>query len=169
MKRSIPLSCKHSLTALLVFFSRLRVFPANFSPLGSFGFFSQNWLMFFGGIIIFDAFVGGFYKGWELNYLGFLMYPLLGKLSRGTTSRQLFLLPVASLLFFFFSNLGVWWYWFPRTTEGLLNCYLLALPFYRSTLIGDLIFGYGYLAVKYILRQEKQFSWRSLSNTLLKL
>jgi len=148
MRRSTPLNFKDTLAAILVFFSRLRVLPANFSPLGSFGFFSQNWLLFFVSIFIFDAFVGGFYQGWELNYLGFLMYPLLGRLANQKLHRQLVLLPTASVLFFILSNLGVWWYWFPHTVEGLLACYTLALPFYRHTLLSDLVFGYGYLAVK---------------------
>lgn len=148
MKLSIQTSIKQSISALVVFLSRLRVFPANFSPLGSFGFFSQNWLLLFATIIIFDLFVGGFYKGWEFNYLGFAIYPLLGKLADKQFKRQLLLLPTASLMFFFISNFGVWWYWFPHTWSGLIACYTLALPFYQRTLIGDLVFGYGYLGLK---------------------
>src|SRR3989304_9460524 len=91
MKRSILLSFKHLLLATLVFFSRLRLLPANFSPLGSFGFFSQNFWLFFATILVFDLFVGGLYAGWWLNYLGFAMYPLLGKLAGKKFHRQLIL------------------------------------------------------------------------------
>ena len=165
MRRSTLLNFKHFLAAVLVFFSRLRFLPANFSPLGSFGFFSQNWLLFFASIVVFDFFVGGFYKGWALNYLGFAIYPLLGTFSRGKINRQLLLLPTASVLFFLFSNLGVWWYWFPHTFEGLLACYTLALPFYQRTLIGDVVFGYGYLLVnKFFAAHKTQATLSLLSN-----
>lgn len=156
MRRSIPLSFKQLLAATLVFFSRLRLLPANFSPLGAFGFFSQNWLFYFATIAIFDFFYGGFYAGWWLNYVGFAMYPLLGSLANKKFNRQLLLLPAASVLFFSFSNLGVWWYWFPHTGAGLLTCYTLALPFYQRTLLGDLVFGYGYLLSKKLLTFKKE-------------
>jgi hypothetical protein len=143
--------------------------PANFSPLGSFGFFSQNFWLFFGTILVFDLFVGGLYAGWWLNYLGFAMYPLLGKLAGRKLHRQLILLPTASVLFFVFSNLGVWWYWFPHTIPGLIACYTLALPFYQRTLIGDVVFGYGYLlSTKLLMIYKEKFSWHFLSNILPK-
>ena len=47
-----------------------------------------------------------------------------------------------SLLFFLTTNLGVW-LWFntyERSVAGLLQCYVQALPFFRYTLSGDLIF-----------------------------
>ena len=60
---------------------------------------------------------------------------------------------LASLLFFLISNFGVWLNWYPRTTEGLVHCYLLALPFYGRTLMGDLSFGYGYLLLRQLVKK----------------
>lgn len=130
-----------------------KILPANFSPLGSFGFFSGNPLLFFLSILIFDYFFGGFYLGQSWVYLAFSIYPLLGYLSRGKIKRQVFLIPLASLLFFVISNFGVWLNWYPRTTEGLVHCYLLALPFYGRTLLGDLSFGYGYLLLRQLVKK----------------
>jgi hypothetical protein len=48
----------------------------------------------------------------------------------------------SSTLFFVITNFGVWaqgWL-YPRTVQGLVDAYVMALPFYRNTLIGDLIF-----------------------------
>jgi hypothetical protein len=54
----------------------------------------------------------------------------------------------ASVLFFLVSNLGVWLLphgttTYPRTAEGLWQCYVMALPFFRTALMGDLIFSAG--------------------------
>lgn len=147
MKKSTKLNFKSITTATAVFVSRLGYLPANISPLGSFGFFGKNKWLFFTTIVLFDWLVGGFYPGFWITYLGFAMYPLLGKLAKNTRLK-LILLPLASFLFFLVSNFGVWWYWYPHTLTGLITCYLLAVPFYKQTLIGDLVFGYSYLLIK---------------------
>jgi len=139
---------KQFLLACGVFVSRLSILPPNFRPLGSFGFFGSNPLFFFASIVAFDLLVKGLYPGFEFTYLGFAAYPLLGWLARRSFKRQALLLPAASFAFFLLSNLGVWWYWYDHTLAELALCYTLALPFYQRTLIGDLVFGYGYLAVK---------------------
>lgn len=137
------------LTALGILVVRIsKILPANFSPLGAFGFFSSQPLFYFLSIILFDYFVGGFYRGQAWVYLAFAIYPTLGYLSRGKIKQQLLFIPLASFLFFVISNFGVWLNWYPRTIEGLIKCYLLALPFYGRTLMGDIIFAYGYLLVK---------------------
>lgn len=144
---------KHQTLALLVFVSRLKLLPANFSPLGSFGFFSQNPTLYFASILLFDYFVGGFYRGFLWVYAGFMAYWLMGRWAQKLgTKAQFLLLPLASLLFFLVSNFGVWLNWYPRTWVGLLNCYSLALPFYTRTLLGDLVFGYGYMALREVKR-----------------
>ena len=47
-----------------------------------------------------------------------------------------------STLFFLITNFGVWLVGdlYPRTLDGLLECYLAGLPFFRNTLLGDLIY-----------------------------
>ena len=59
---------------------------------------------------------------------------------------------IASTLFFLVSNLGVWASgWYPATGEGLIACFVAAIPFYGYTLAGDLFFSGvmfgGYAAV----------------------
>ena len=47
----------------------------------------------------------------------------------------------ATLAFFIFTNFGVWTLGsYGYSLEGLINCYILALPFYGNTLISTLIF-----------------------------
>lgn len=140
---------------LLVFISRLVGFAPNFSPLGSFGFHSKSVLFFFASIIAFDFLKGGFYPGFLFTYLGFLSYVSLGKLAK-TTQQKVVFLPVASFLFFLISNFGVWFFWYERSLQGLLTCYALALPFYKNTLMSDLVFGYGYLILKSLVYRARQ-------------
>lgn len=48
----------------------------------------------------------------------------------------------ASTFFFLVTNFGVFLFGglYPRTVEGLVRCYVLALPFFRNSLLGDLFF-----------------------------
>jgi hypothetical protein len=40
---------------------------------------------------------------------------------------------ISSLLFYVVSNFGVWLVgWYPHTIKGLIDCYLMALPFLRN-------------------------------------
>jgi len=144
------------LGAITIFTSRFSALPPNFSPLGSFGFFSQNIFLFLGNIILFDLIKGGFYNGFIFVYLGFLAYFLLGKLAKNNLKKQLLFLPLSSFLFFLISNFGVWFAWYPHTSLGLFKCYLLAVPFYKNTLLSDLFFGYGFMGVKYLIKNKNQ-------------
>ncbi|MFH1598411.1 MAG: DUF6580 family putative transport protein [Patescibacteria group bacterium] len=49
----------------------------------------------------------------------------------------------ASLLFYLWTNFGVWLMWpqmYPTTLSGLGQCYIMGLPFLRYSLISNLIF-----------------------------
>jgi hypothetical protein len=144
--------------ATSVFISRLGFLPANFSPLGSYGFFG-NPILFGISIIMFDLFVKGLYPGFLFTYLGFASYAVLGWIAKHKLKRQMVLLPMASFLFFLISNFGVWWYWYDHTYSQLILCYTLAIPFYVKTLMGDVFFGYTYLVyANYQVLREKTSS-----------
>ena len=62
-----------------------------------------------------------------------------------------------SLVFFVVTNLGVWLVGdlYPRTLDGLVTCYIAAIPFFRNTLAGDAcytvaLFGGFALAQRYV-------------------
>ena len=47
-----------------------------------------------------------------------------------------------SMLFFLATNFAVWYLgWYPPTINGLADSYLAGVPFFRSTLISNLVFG----------------------------
>lgn len=57
---------------------------------------------------------------------------------------------ISSTLFFLITNFGVWaqGMLYPRTMHGLTEAYLMGLPFFRNTIIGDLLYT-GLLFVGY--------------------
>ena len=46
----------------------------------------------------------------------------------------------SALLFFFATNYTAYLYWYPKTVDGFIACYVNAIPFFRYTLAGDLFF-----------------------------
>ena len=65
-----------------------------------------------------------------------------GLRDRATPARVLGGSLASSLLFFVVTNFGVWLVGglYPRTAAGLWQCYVAAIPFFRGTLLGDLVF-----------------------------
>jgi uncharacterized membrane protein len=45
----------------------------------------------------------------------------------------------SALAFFLISNLGVWLVWYPTTFAGLTNCFVKAIPFFRSTFLVNIV------------------------------
>ncbi len=83
----------------------------------------------------------GFHSLMPLTYLCFSAIVLIGFLLRG---RQSFVRIAGgtlsgSLLFFVVTNLGVWLFdgIYPMTAEGLVACYVAAIPFFQNTVLGD--------------------------------
>ncbi len=73
-----------------------------------------------------------------IGYLGYLGN-LRGKVIKATGAGIL-----ASLFFFAWTNFGVWaldsWGLYPRTLAGLVEAYVMGLPFLKMTLMGNLFF-----------------------------
>lgn len=66
---------------------------------------------------------------------------------------------VSSLLFFILTNFSVWvtGTLYPKTFDGLILCYTMAIPFFRNTFAGDLIFT-AVLFGTYELARRRLFS-----------
>ncbi len=84
--------------------------------------------------------------GWgqSITWLGFAVVALIGYWlrKRETVAR----IGVAALAgptaFFLISNFGVWlgWRMYPATWDGLVTCYVAALPFYRNSLLSSVVY-----------------------------
>lgn len=78
-------------------------------------------------------------------YGGFVLVNILGVISKKNfgTAKMLGLSLTSSFIFFLVSNFGVWMdiqSGYARSIQGLLDCYVMGLPFLQWTILGDLIF-----------------------------
>lgn len=131
----------------------LRIAPhaPNFSPIGAMALFSGAHLSKRGAsfiaplvaLLLSDA-VLGFYSHMEVVYGSTALVVLLGWLlaSKRSAVRVAAFSLAGSTLFFLITNFGVWAYdaLYPKTAAGLIACYTAAIPFFQSSLVGDLIY-----------------------------
>ncbi|MBN2119435.1 MAG: hypothetical protein JW734_00075 [Candidatus Omnitrophica bacterium] len=60
---------------------------------------------------------------------------------RKSPGRTLAYTLLSSVLFFIVTNFGVWASgWYPKTLQGLTQCYIAALPFFRTSLLSNLAY-----------------------------
>jgi hypothetical protein len=157
---------------LIAALSRLLPHPPNVVPIAAMAlagglYFERKFALLIPMLALFlsDCLIG-FHATVPFVYGGFLVTGLIGMwlqshkkigfIAGGTL--------LSSVLFFIVTNFGVWltgggWY-YPRTLGGLAECYTLAIPFFRNSLIGDI----GYTAVllgvfelmEYVLRSSEK-------------
>lgn len=86
-------------------------------------------------------------------YVGFMLVTLIGTLRKKPNFLTIFM---GSLSFFIVTNFGVWLLGYPKTWTGLVECYTLALPFFRNSLLGDffysgvMIIGFNFIQKHYL-------------------
>ena len=76
-----------------------------------------------------------------------------------------------SVWFFITTNFAEWmiWDYYPKTIEGLITCYTLAIPFFKNTLISTCLFtGLLTFSIKYLDVVNKKTSYL-ISNLLAKI
>ena len=131
---------------------RLIPHPPNFAPIAAialFGgvYFSKKiaFILPLLSLIISDVFIG-FYepKLMASVYGSFLICVILGfwlkKNKKWYTVLGSSLL--ASIIFFVITNFAVWTFtpWYVKTFSGLVQCYIMAIPFFKNTLLGGLFY-----------------------------
>lgn len=95
-------------------------------------------------VVILSDLVIGLYHGFMWTWLSIALIPFVGILLRNQP--LLWRIPLgalgASLLFFAISNFGVWVSsgMYAHTLAGFIDCYVMALPFLRNTMMSDLVF-----------------------------
>ncbi|MBI5300486.1 MAG: hypothetical protein HY877_09400 [Deltaproteobacteria bacterium] len=144
-----------NLLILVSVFGRLIPHPANVTPMGGVSLVGGaklsrfwKWSIPFIALVMSDFLLGVFRQitPWSyvtpFIYLSFAINIFLG--SRIGTEHRYRNLTLFSILgsaqFFILSNFGVWMegFLYPKTLSGLMECYTLAIPFLRNSLLGDL-------------------------------
>ena len=96
------------------------------------------------------------------NYLSYLLIALIGfKLFQNTISiKKVFGSSlIVGVVFFIVSNFGVWisGTLYPMTFDGLITCYIAAIPFFRSTLTSNILFSFVLFGGYYALQNQVRF------------
>lgn len=151
---------------LMAALSRLLPHPDNVTPVGAmalFGgaYFSRKYLAFLIPLVamwlsdlvlnnvIYARLYPDFYDGfsWVGNlwvYASFILIGIIGMtvLKKVNIKNVVGASLIASVLFFLVTNFGAWMIdpLYPKTTSGLLAAYGAGIPFFRNTLLGDLVY-----------------------------
>ena len=153
INRNYSLTTKIVIALSLVVFavaSRLLPHPANFAPIAAIAIFGgavlpRKWALTLplGAMIVSDLVIG-LHPLVLFTWGSFILIALISnrtiKVIRPTNVVLNSLL--ASILFYVITNFGVWLQnqMYPMTSTGLISCYINALPFFRNTLLGDLVY-----------------------------
>ena len=121
--------------------------PPNFTPVLALTLYTS---MYFGlrsspfvimAFALSDFFIG-FHQLLIFTWGSLAFISVIGMFGKSFLSR-FSLLFLSSIVFFVCSNFGVWLFseFYSKDFDGLLQCYILAIPFFTNTLISTLIFG----------------------------
>lgn len=163
------------LSAIILSAAFLRLLPhePNFTPLGAIALFSGAYIaniylalaMPILSMLLGDAMMG--FSGWAyptqmlVVYGSFALVTLLG---RGILQQNKNLVRVggaaigSSLAFFIITNFAVWvnGFWgaafYPTNLTGLIECYIAAIPFYKTSLFADVVYSAVFFGGFYLAR-----------------
>ena len=139
---------------LILTFSRLIPHPPNFTPIIAIaimsGYFFRNiylslFVMLF-SMLLADVFIGFYYNMIFVYLTLFLITFIIFNISNKINSKNLLICSLTgSLIFFIFSNFGVWFLGslYEKSLTGLVECYILAIPFFLNTLLSTIFFSYS--------------------------
>ena len=144
---------------LILVFARLIPHPPNFTPIiavaivSSYFFKNINLslLTLLAAMLISDLFIG-FYENMIFVYASLLLITFaFHKISKKINFKNLFIYGFAgSLIFFMVSNFGLWALGslgvndlpYEKSLTGLVECFILAIPFFGNTFLSTIIFAY---------------------------
>ena len=135
---------------LVLSFSRLIPHPWNFTPILAVGIFSgfyfKNFILSL-FIVILSMFIGdlflGFHSTMFFTYISLAVAVVIGLFIKHFKFTEiLFSGLVSSVCFFIITNFGAWLTleMYEKNFDGLLQSYVLALPFFHNTLISTFLY-----------------------------
>ena len=163
--------CLFYFLVVLVILTRLLPHPMNFAPIGALGLFAgayvqqqRAWLIPLAALFISDIFIGFYTPIVMLSvYVSFALSAVVGRyvlFNKRSVLRIGGSAVASATILFVLSNLAFWTtgLFYPLTLDGLIACYINAIPFYGNTLAGDLFYSailFGtYEGVRYWLDKD---------------
>ncbi len=153
--------------------SRLIPHPMNFAPIAAMGIFGGAILkdkkyayalplvaLFLSDLVIQMTTGWGFYGSTQLYVYGatILVTFLATRMNKPSALNVTGHALMGAVLFFAISNFGVWMegLLYPKTSEGLMACYTAAIPFFKNTVLSNLVYS-GLLFGTYSLINQTYF------------
>lgn len=142
---------------------RLLPHEANFAPIAAIALMSgallgrKYALAVLLSIMVISDLIIGTYSSMLFTWSAFALIALYGTMFKNSSfTKRVFVGSLGSAsLFFIVSNFGVWVSsgMYAHTIAGFVNCYAMAIPFFRATLVSDFVysgalFGIAILATK---------------------
>ncbi|MGH7234406.1 MAG: DUF6580 family putative transport protein [Candidatus Saccharimonadales bacterium] len=155
----------------------MRILPhsANFAPITAISIFGGSvlpkkvsiWVPL-GAMMISDAFIG-FYALMPLIWACYLVIALASSrwLRPGSLLIGTILTLTSSIFFYVVTNLGVWLSsgMYAHNWSGIVSCYTLAIPFFRNTLLSDVLYTSALFGI-YALATHKKKSAIKVASSL---
>ena len=134
--------------------SRVIAHTPNFTPVLSLAFMGGMYLKGRQAVLVplalmvISDFIIGFYPLMILTWVSIVLISVLGLWLK---ERKNFVSVfsgsiVSAVIFFMVSNFGAWLTLYPHTMDGLRQCYILAIPFFRSTIVSTLAYSLVFYA-----------------------
>ena len=162
---------------LVVAFSRLLDHPWNFTPVAAMALFGGAYLMNktmayllpLAALLLSDVTIevahqlgyfahGGFYGSMWAVYLGFALIVFLGsKVGKEIKPHTVLGGALAgSISFFVITNFATWLggTMYPMSIEGLVACYTAGVPFFRHTMLGDLVYAIAFFGAFELMKYK---------------
>jgi hypothetical protein len=163
-RNGLYIACTLGMLFAIVWF-RLLPHEANLSPVLAIALFAGAWfsnrllggLLAVAAVALSDLYLG-FHSTIPYVYGSIVLCSFVGSAFK-RKSESLVELGLASLvaasIFFLITNFGVWLStaYYPKTWSGLLECYSMAVPFFRSSLIGTFVGSVVLFAGERMIRQ----------------
>ena len=142
--------------------SRLVIHTPNFSPVLSMAFLAGMYLKGRQAVIVpfvlmvISDLIIGFYPLMWLTWGSVMLISVIGlylkeRKSLGTVLGGSI---ISAVLFFIVTNFGAWLTLYPHTGEGLRQCYILAIPFFRSSFLSTVAYSLVfYAAYEWLLKR----------------
>ena len=145
-------------------FSRIVVHTPNFTPVLSLAFLGGMYLKGRQSVLVplalmvMSDFIIGFYPLVFLTWGSIVLISILGLWLKERKNFVTILggSIVSAVIFFIVTNFGAWLTLYPHTIDGLRQCYILAIPFFRSSLLSTVAYSLVfYTAYEWILKRSQ--------------
>jgi hypothetical protein len=148
---------------------RLFPHPPNFTPIVAIAIFGGVYLSSKTALllpiiimIISDIFIGFYdFNLMIFVYVSILLSVILGFLIRKNKNWIIVLSTsvLSAFLFFIITNFAVWFFttWYPKNLFGIVQCYLMALPFLKNNILGNLFYTgiiFGFFEIAKVFGQK---------------